>query len=138
MHLAGFAGCRRGAVPPGRPRRRLASWYGPSGIVGVEFKGYDTPLAAGVDQRLGEDDGGAAPVGCRFDDDFFAAEVQMREQQVVDEPPTGVADGGAAFLAGLFDGGHAVFEHGKLWVGQQAAVVTKHSVVDGGLHSDTH
>ncbi len=60
---------------------------GPRGIFGVEFKGDDTPLAAGIDQRLDED------------------------------------DGGAAFLAGLFDGGNTMFEHGELRVGQQSAVV---------------
>lgn len=111
---------------------------GPHGIVRVKFKGKDAPLAAGVDERLGEDDGGAAPVGAGFDDDFFAAAVEVRKQQVVDESPAGVADGGAAFLTGLVDGGDAVFEHGELRVGQQAGVVAKHAVVDGGLHSDTH
>lgn len=46
----------------------------------------------------------------RFDIVFFAAPFQVREQQVVVEPPVGVADRGAAFLAGLIDGVDAAFK----------------------------
>lgn len=111
---------------------------GSRGIIGVEFEGEHSAPAAGVDERLGKHDGGAAPVGTGFDDDFFAVAVKVGKQQVVDEPPAGVADGCAAFLAGLFDGGDTVFKHGELRVRQQAEVVAEHAVVDGGLHSDTH